>query len=237
MTTRDLITTALQRINVINAGEAPSADDVNDALDRLNDLIDSWATERLTIYSTVRTTWSLVSGQASYSIGSGGDCNIARPVFIEDLNFIDTSQTPPLEMNLSPLTTDAYALIPQKALTSVYPTCYYYNATYPTGTVTMWPVPTSSVLQGVIYAPTAVTELGLNDTISLPPGYRRFLRDNLAIEIATEYDVKADPELVRIARESKEQIKRANIRLYDLSMDPALRARQGRYNIFSDTGA
>lgn len=235
MTTRDLINASLKRIGVLDASETATPSDMADGLQRLNDLIDGWATERLTIYKSTRTTWSLVANQADYTVGPGGDCNIARPVFVDDLNFIDTSQTPALEMNLSALTVDAWANIPQKTLTSTYPTSYYYNPTFPTATVTFWMIPTSSTLQGVIYVPTAVTELTLNDTISLPPGYRRFLRDNLAVEFAPEFDVQPAPALLMAASESKANIKRANIRFYDLYVDPAVRPRQGRYNIYSDT--
>ena len=121
MTARDLITAALRRLGVVGAGETPQADDVTDALDRLNDLVDAWGTERLTIYQTVRSTWALTPNVATYTIGPSGDCNIARPVWVEDLRFQDTSQSPTLEMPLSPLTTDAWAAVPQKGLTSTYP--------------------------------------------------------------------------------------------------------------------
>ena len=235
MTTRDLIAAALKRLGVLDAAETPTPADQADCLLRLNDLIDGWATERLTIYTTTRTTWALVANQANYTIGPGGDVNIARPIFISDLNFIDTTQTPPLEMSLSPLTVDAFAAIPQKGLTSKYPSCYYYNPTFPLATLTFWMIPTSSALQGVLYAPTAVTELGLNDTIVLPPGYRRFLRDSLAVEVAPEFDVQPADALMMSAMEAKANIKRANIQLTDLVMDPAVRPRVGRYNIYSDT--
>jgi len=235
MTTRDLIAAALKRIGVLDAAETPAPADQADVLQRLNDLIDGWATERLTIYTTTRTTWPLVANQASYTIGIGGDVNVARPVFIENLRFQDSSVTPSLEMFLAPLTDDAYAAIPQKGLTAVYPNSYYYNPTYPFGTVTFWMIPNVSYLQGVMYAATAVSELGLNDTIALPPGYRRFLRDNLAVEVAPEFDVEPSQTLVMAAMESKANIKRANIRLQDLHVDPILRPRMGAYNIYSDT--
>ena len=131
MTTRDLINASLKRLGVLDAAETAAPQDMADGLQRLNDLIDGWGTERLTIYKNDRTTWPLVPNQATYTIGSGGDCDIVRPVFISDLNFIDTSQDPDLEMGLSPLTTDAWSRIPQKGLTSTYPTSFYYNATYP----------------------------------------------------------------------------------------------------------
>lgn len=55
----------------------------------------------------------------------------------------------------------------------------YYNPTWTAGLglVYLWPLPTSTTLQGVIYTPVPVAEFAsLSTTISLPPGYRRFLR-------------------------------------------------------------
>ena len=98
-------------------------------------------------------------------------------------------------------------------------------------------MPTSSTLQGALYAPVAVTELALSDTLSLPPGYRRFMRDTLAVELSPEYQVEPAQALVMSAIESKADIKRANIRLMDLSVDAMWKPRHGQYNIFSDTGA
>lgn len=237
MTTLELITAAMKRIGVLDATESPTGQEANDALERLNDLIDSWGTERLTMYTSLRTTWSLVANQAAYTVGDGGDVDIARPLYIDDLKFIDTSQSPALEMPLGMLTVEAYAAIPQKALTSTYPSYAYYNLTYPLATLTFWMVPTSSTLQGALYAPVAVTELALSDTLSLPPGYRRFMRDTLAVELSPEYQVEPAQALVMSAIESKADIKRANIRLMDLSVDAMWKPRHGQYNIFSDTGA
>ena len=102
MTTSELITASLQRLGVIDADETPTGTEMNDALDRLNDLIDAWGTERLSMYTSSRTTWTITSGTAAYAIGPGSVVNRARPVYVDDIRFIDTSQDPDLEMPLSP---------------------------------------------------------------------------------------------------------------------------------------
>lgn len=237
MTALELIGASMKRIGVLDANETPTGQEANDGLERLNSLIDGWGTERLTMYTSLRTTWTIVSGQAAYTVGTGGDVSIARPIYLDDLKFIDTSQDPDLEMPLGVLTVNAYADIPQKALTSTYPSYAYYNLTFPLATLTYWMVPTSSTLLGVIYAPVAVGEVALSDTLSLPPGYRRFMRDNLAVELSPEYQVEPSSALRLSARESKADVKRANLRLIDLHVGPMWRPRHGQYNIFSDTGA
>ena len=186
MTVQQLITASLQDLRVIQTGETPSADDSTFALSRLNDWINSLATEDLSVYTTSRKTWTL-STAASYTIGIGGTVDVALPtgpMAISNIGFQDTGVNPVMEYTLGPvLTEDGYAAIAQKALTSVYPQNWYYNPTYTAGLGVLipYPIPTSTTLEGVIYVQTPVAEFtALSDTIALPPGYRRFLRLGLA---------------------------------------------------------
>ena len=93
--------------------------------------------------------------------------------------------------------------------------------------------------QGVIYTPVPVEEFtSLSATISLPPGYRRFLRTGLAKELASAFDSPLTADLQQAAMESKADIKRANQRLSDLSSGVAglLFGGSGpHYNIYSDS--
>ena len=59
MTVSELITAALQDLRVLQVGETASANDAAYGLNRLNDWIDSLATEGLTVYSRARTTWTI----------------------------------------------------------------------------------------------------------------------------------------------------------------------------------
>lgn len=236
----DLITRSLRRIGVVGAGQTPSSEDSQDGLDLLNLLLDSWATERLFIPSITRTTWTIVSGTAAYTVGSGGTVNVERPVFVQDVRFIDTSIDPDLEMGLDPLTDQAYANIPQKTQTAPYPVAFYYNPTF-TGagyaTITFYFVPTSSTLQGVLYAPATLSQVAsLNTTLLLQPGYKFMLQENLAAMMAPEWGVPLPQELAMSARESKANIKRANIRLVEMAtFEGNALAGRGIYNIYSDT--
>lgn len=237
MTIRDLITSTLQDLGVIAAGEQPSAEDAADALSRLQDWVDGLATEGLTVYTVTRTTWTLTTA-ASYTVGTGGTINIPRPTgpeAIQNIGYQDTALSPVAEMLLGrPLTEDQYAAIAQKTLEGPYPARFYYNPTYPLGTLKPWPIPTSGTLEGVIYAPTPLTEPASLDTvIALPPGYRRFYRTNLALEIADAFDAAVTPLMDRKARDAKNAIKRANLRLLDMSVDSAAAiGARGRSNIY-----
>ena len=244
MIVQQLITASLQDLRIIQTGETASADDSTFALSRLNDWINSLATEDLSVYTITRKTWTL-STAASYTIGVGGVINCVRPtgpMDVTNIGFQDTSVSPTIEYNLGPLLTeDAYAGIAQKALTSVYPQAAYYNPTWTAGLglVYLWPIPTSTTLQGVIYTPVPVEEFtSTSATISLPPGYRRFLRTGLAKELASAFDSPLTADLQQAAMESKSDIKRANQRLSDLSSGVAglLFGGSGpHYNIYSDS--
>lgn len=219
-TVRQIGSDALLELGVLQAGEVASDADITDAMNALNRLMDAWAAERLQIYQVTRTTWTITANDGDYTVGSGGNVNIARPVFIDHVNFQDTSTDPDTEYQLSPLTDDAWSKIPQKDLTNTYPTSWYYNPTYPTGTLELWPVPTSSTLQGVLYAPQATAEFSsLSTSVALPPGYMRMLVKNLALELAPSYEKEVSPMLLRQAIEAKETVKRSNKRLMDLSID------------------
>jgi len=231
----DVVNAALKEIGVLAIGETATADDSIDALATLNRLLDQWAAERLQIHTVTRTLWTITTGVGTYAVASGSVVNVARPVYIDHVNFVDTSATPDLEQALNPLTEDAYSRIAQKALTSPFPTCWYYNPTYPTGTLELWPVPTSTTIQGVLYAPAAVVAFAaLTTTVALPPGYERMIIKNLAMELSPSYGRAADQVLMQQAVESKEVVKRSNRRLMDLSVDAgALLQGRGTYDINS----
>jgi hypothetical protein len=108
---------------------------------------------------------------------------------------------------------------------STYPTSLYYDHNYieGLGKVYLWPIPSSTTTQLVLYTPVQLSEFPTLDTdYNLPPGYRRFIRTNFAQEIASEYGKQLTSDQVMAARQSKAQIKRGNVRPAESRVDPAL---------------
>jgi hypothetical protein len=240
VTVADLIALALKRLRVLGAGETLSAEDQSDAFLLLNAMISSWSLQPGTLSKIVRTTWTIVANQTSYTVGTGGQVNIARPASptaINRLGFVDTSQTTPMEYSTGPpLTEDQYAAIALKALTSPYPQAWYYTPTTPLGVLSPFPIPTSATLTGVIYVPTAISQFATaTDTLALPDGYELALIENLAVLLAPQWHVEADPALVASARESKAWICTRNVRMSELDTSGvvALFGRSGRSNIYA----
>lgn len=238
MTVIELITAALQDLQELQAGETPDADAAAVGLSRLNDWIDDIKNDGLLVYTITRTTWSLGSAPF-YTVGDQGTLNMQRPSSpqdIESLGYFDTSlSTPYQDIPVSLFTDAAYQNIPQKALTSTYPQGFHYNPTYGTdgwGTLTPWPIPTSTSLNGYLYTKTTVDEFTeLSQEILLPAGYRRFFRTSLAIELASAFGLQVPPEVQRAAQQGGFKIKRNNVRQADMSTP----FDGGLYDIVSDT--
>lgn len=238
MTARDLIIAALQDLNMVDGSNLPDPDDLTLAFSRLNDMVDDLANENLLVYTLTRTTWTLTPSQASYTVGAGGNIPIVRPPgpnAIANIGYQDTSISPTFETLLGPvLTNAAYQAIPFKTLTDTYPTAFYYNPVASLGVLSPFPIPTSTTLQGVIYAPTPVAEFAtLNDAIIVVPGFRRFLRNQLVCELATAFEKPVPEAALQAAMDSRAKIKRTNTRLVDLTFDLALTGGDRPSNIYT----
>lgn len=211
---RDVVTDALRDLGVLAAGETATADDANVGLSALNGLVDEWASGGLAIYRKAITTWSLVAAQASYTVASGGNVAVARPNYVDHVNYRDSAG---VEVPLAEWNAHDWSRVTVKTQTGTAPTHWYYDPTFPSGTLYLWPITTLSTLTGVMYAPAAVSEFtSLSTAISLPPGYRRALVKNLALELAPQFGRPPSPLLVRAADESLAKIKTANVVIPEL---------------------
>lgn len=211
-------------VGVAASGEALDASQATDGLSSLNDLLDSWSNEELMIPNQVREVFALISGQQTYTMGTGGNFNTTRPMRIENAWLQVAGTTPALELPISVVTEEEWARIPLKTLQSTYPTTLYAEDTQPLETLNLYPVP-SQVNSLVIYSQKPLSAITLDGTISVPKGYLRAMRYNLALELAPEYG-KTPPEIVvNIAIQALSDIKRANFKPTYMSCDAALLSR------------
>lgn len=239
-TAQQIIRGAMLQIGAIDAYGAPTNQEAGDALARLNELIDDWATQALTFRVEQRAVASIVASQQVYTIGLTGDFNVARPSQIDNVQLLLTSSTPDTEIPLSVLTEDAYQAIQQKDLTNTLPTTYYVENTIPLMNLWIWPVPTDASNDLVIYYPEILAQFtSLTTSVTLASAYVRALRTNLAVELAPEYGKVVTPDLRLQAGDSLGTLKRSNVVMMDLGLDPGIVMGGGRgaYNIQTDQGA
>lgn len=239
-TAQQIIRSALLQLGAISASEQPTAGEASDAFRRLNELIDDWGTQPLTFRTESRAVASLVSGQQTYTIGTGGDFNITpRPDVISNVQLQLTSTTPDTEIPLSPLTQDAYQAVAQKDLENALPTSYYLEYSVPLASVWIWPIPDASANELVIYYPVSVAQFAsLTASVTLAPALARALRTNLAVELGPEFGIPVSPDLRLQAGDALAVYKRSNVTMCDLALDPGLTSSAyGGYNIYTDTGS
>jgi hypothetical protein len=93
---------------------------------------------------------------------------------------------------------------------STYPDRYYYEPTYPLGTIYFDYKPSTDLTLHLTSHKEIASFLDLDQALELPDEYARALRTNLAIETAPDYGQKVSQELINSAVESKANIKRLN---------------------------
>lgn len=239
MTGVDLISSSLRLIGAIEPGESPSADESNDGLLVLNQMIDAWLTERYLVFSTPRVVFNLVSGQQTYQLGTGApDFNYPRPVKLERAGIINTANPQqPLELPLEMLTRDEWAKIPVKNIQSSLPRKLWVDYAFPFAQLNFWCIPNVAGLQTALYPWQQLSQF--NDLVTdyqFPPGYAKALRYNLAVELAPEFNIADIPPLVLAgAASSKAKIKSINIPILDMACDAMLVSPDKKiYNYLTD---
>lgn len=226
-TTRDLITDSLLWLGVNDAIDPVAPQDMAMGLRWLNKIVDMQNANALIASALTRTVWDLVSGTAAYTVGAGGTVNVPRPVNLtgpgETVKFIDTSQDPDTELDLVVMTDAQYQGIVQKDYQSTYPQGAYYNATIALGfgTLTFWPVPNVSYLDGVLYSRAQTGAFTLDTVLVLQSGVQAMLETKLALWLAPTFGKTPSQELKDAARESDATVQASNTRIQDLQVDPA----------------
>jgi hypothetical protein len=241
VTANDLISRTLHTIGVLASGEVATGDEMNDSLTVLNNMIDTWATERLTIYTVARTVFDLSSGTQDYTIGTGGTFNIVRPVWIVGASIITdktASATEKIELPIAQAVTPTeWQEVTLKGLQSTYPMEMYYDKNWTSGlaTISLWPIPNNANVQLVLYTPTALTAFAdLTTAYTFPPGYEEAMRYQLALRLAPEFGAQVTPDVRMLASDTFANIKRVNITDDVLGIDAALTAQGGRYDWRTD---
>ncbi len=231
MTALDIITSSLRMIGVLAAGESPSANEAVDALTVLNDLLDNWGTQKLLMPNSVRETFPLYAGTEAYTIGYLGTMNTLRPQKIEKAIIQITDGDQVLELPMKILNQDEYAGIILKEVESTYPQYLYNDNAFPLANINIWPVPSADGNNLVLYSWKPIPGIGsLSDFISVPPGYSRALKYNLALELSAEYGKAVSEVVASIAASSMADIKRMNTTPRYLQVDDALRSKPAVWN-------
>ena len=231
-TAGDQINRALRLLGVLAEGETPSAAVSQDALTALNQMIDSWNTERLSVFSTQDQVFSWPASTIRRTLGPSGDFVGNRPILLDDATYFRDPGTN-VSFGIKLINQQQYDGIAVKTVTSTYPQVMWLNMTYPNIEMYIYPVPTRLLEWHFISVEELTQPATLATTLAFPPGYLRAFAYNLAMEIAPEFGVEPSPQIVRIAMTSKRNLKRINNPDDVMSLPYSIVATRQRYNIYA----
>lgn len=231
MTAGAIIYDALGRLHVIRPGQTAATQELSDSLTTLNNIVDSWSTERLLIPFASFPRYVLIAATPSYTLGpAGGTLTGPRPIRIDAAGIVQLAYNSgagdfrePLEI----ISETEWVAIKDKTATADVPKKLYYAPTIAggLGTLYLWPTPnvtSATSLELSVWAALASFPDQATD-VPLPPGYGRALGANLAIELSSRMPAAVlDQATVAEAAESKSYIMKLNALMVPTSPDMAI---------------
>lgn len=231
-TAGDQINAALRLIGQLAEGEPPSVATAQDALSALNQMLDSWSTERLSVFATQDQVFTWPASTVSRTLGPSGNFVGNRPIQLDDSTYFK-DPTNGISYGIKIINQQQYDGIAVKTVTSTYPQVIWINMDYDSIDMYVYPVPTRALEWHFI----SVTELAqpatLDTVLSFPPGYMRAFKYCLACEIAAEFGVEPSPTVSRIAMTSKRTLKRINNPDDIMSLPYSIVGTRQRFNVFA----
>lgn len=237
----DLLTRSFRTVQVLAAGETPSSDDAQAALDLLNSMIDGWGIQRYTQRFRRRVVYPITAGFQALTVGDGGDIDLTEPPMeIEQAGLIlnnTLASNLQTEVPVEVMTDRKWADLRIKALSSPLIKAVYYDHNFDANqwaTLYVYPVPSVSYTSLVLYLPQQIDQFAdLSTAYVLPNGYEEAMVYNLAVRIAIEWGKRLpmDHPVVLMALKTLGDLKAANLRMIEVGVEDALLPEQsGRWN-------
>ena len=207
-TALEIITDIMLIAGAVEAGQSPDGLDSNDTLRAMNTLIESWSIKKYVTHFKTTDSKTLTVGDPTYTIGSGGDFNTARPTRIEGAYIRDSDNN---DHFVAIISSGIYRRLEVKD-TEARPDQLWYNPTYSSelGTITLnWEPDVAEDL--FIESLKPLTNFtGLTVETVLPPEYNRALKWNTLLEVASGFGYTPTRIDIANAVDSLADIRRLN---------------------------
>lgn len=186
MTARDMVTQAMREIGVLASGEAPTSDEMSDAIVRLNSMLKSYAAKGLNLWRDTAGTIDLAAGESSKLV--------PEAVAVMDARAVVNGY----ERLLSQIEPDEYAVLPNKG-TRGAPVSYTIIRTTTGLTLQLWPVPAEAVTIAYRYGRITADVIEPADPVDVPQMFQEAVWKALAVRIAPMFgQARADPQTVQM---------------------------------------
>lgn len=204
-TARELITDAYIDLGRHDPAQTLPAKLSSYGLRVLNRMIGEWSNENLLIPFTVTENFSLTSGQASYTMGTGGTASTTRAIALLDCYIKDSNgYSYPQEI----IDQRKYNQILNKSLGG-RPDSVFYDPVYPIGVLYFYKVPGSSYTAYIESRKILNTTLAIGTTITLDVTYENAIVFNLRNNLAGKH-TQVTPFMVKQAEDALNKIKVVN---------------------------
>ncbi len=230
----ELMTAALRIVGATPTGEPSDANDLLEALDEANRMLQQWSLEDLMLYYSKIDSLPLIAGQIVYEIGpTGFDLVMELPVEILSYTFRDSLGFDRPMGNISYEEYQRY--IEKSSVTNNYPAAAAYQATIPNGNLYIWPSPISGtlrILSNKLFS--VITDEGVD--LLLPIGGDDCFVYGLVERLCLKYG-KSEllSEYRQQALRARMNLKRKNTKKTTMQIDNAfLQRRNGTYNQYTD---
>lgn len=179
-----IVTAACKELNAVESGSAPSAEQMVDGVELLNNILDDYNADEAKVFADAFLPFTLVPNLNPHTIGPAGATWVTtqRPVEIKGIQVILAGGGPLPYVYLRPRDAAWWQRNPSPTVTASYPTDFFYNPIWSPagrGEIFFWPVPLTAY-NVQLWTRIVLAQVTANLTLSLPPGYNYALRMVLA---------------------------------------------------------
>lgn len=203
-TALDIITRALKVRRVIGNNQTANGNAASNGLTSLNAMLKTWSGQRLMLYQINTESLTLAAGQASRTIGSGGNFNTARPVRLLDSYVLIDDVSWPVRV----VAVEEYVKICAKAEQDI-PQVMAYRPAYPLGIIYFWPTPADAYALRLESWKALQQFSTLTTDYAMPDEYEEAVVYNLARRMGYMGGTMDDDD-IRIASEGVQTVRSVN---------------------------
>ncbi len=197
----DIITAAMRLLGALPSGQSPSTEEMADGLFTLQNLLDAWSDDELSLFATRTQSFPMLAGTATYAVPG------ARPAKILSADVIVAGV---IQSALEVVGPERWAQIPNKVSQDPQPSFIYCDYAFPTPNVSLAQTPSLAGTVNLYVTVDLAAIAASGSTFAMPQGYTRAVTYNLAVELYPEFPRAGglDPMVVKIAADSLADLKK-----------------------------
>lgn len=203
----EVIKDALLDLGVVRVNETPAKDVASFVLGRFNRILNDWNAIDRGVYSTDYLTFELVPSLSPHTIGSSSATFTVdvRPVEIIGINVLLADTSPTVRSPVTQHDSEWYFGLPVPLIETTYPTDFFYDPSWPNGSIYFWPVPTGDN-EVVLEVRKILAEVSITDLFDMPPGYQSALTLTLEEDIAPALGKRLEERIAIAATKARARI-------------------------------